>query len=127
MNRINEDKPTMTGCQTAFEVTYPCYIPMCGDGFHTITSGGDQCVTLLTDEDIVYRFFRNRYPASDRMKMAVYTIPDQATLVETLWEVERTYQSKVHQVSHVAFDVSGQPFVLRARLREFIAYLEVRP
>ena len=126
MNRIDEYEPTQNGCQTDFEVTYPCYLPMCGTGFHTITSGGDDCLVLLTDEDVLCRFFWNRYPDAGPMRVAVYTMPDRATLLETLREVEETHQAGMHQVSHIAFDVSGQPFVARARIREFIDYLEVQ-
>lgn len=124
MNHICEDNPMPNVCECDFEVTYPCFLPMCGSGFHTIVSGGDRCVCLLTDEDLIGRFFRDRYPDATDSTATIHTMHHRASLLKTFHRIETGYRIGTHRVSHVSFDVSGQPVVLRTSIRGFINYVE---
>lgn len=96
----------------AFEVTYPCYLPMGeGESYLTVHSEGDHCLPLLTDADNVACFFRDRFPNVGQIEAHTLTIPARQVLIDVLEQFEAGLNAGKHDISHIAFDPVGKRIV----------------
>ena len=106
------------------EMTYPCYFAMKGDSFLTLTSEGDKCFVLMTDKDIVERYYREMHPNQETITVEVFTMENREALLQVLQDMEK--QGPAQGVSHLAIDPT-KGGVGRVSVREFIDELEKSP
>ncbi|MEQ8852762.1 hypothetical protein [Gimesia sp.] len=109
-----------------FMITYPCYFPLGKTGYCITTCNGDRCFNLLTDKDLVEKFYKQKYHNLESIEVKVHTIPDQESLIGQLRLMEQSRIEGSHDVTHIAFDVTSSGLHPRTTMKEFIEYLETQ-
>ncbi|QDU17471.1 hypothetical protein CA11_53130 [Gimesia maris] len=108
-----------------FIMTYPCYFPYEGEKYNVKEIGGVKCFNLLTDRDLVERYFQERYPGQKTIQVEVRTMPNRTALINTLKLFEESRGEGEHDIEHITFDVifPNRKYPMTT-IKEFIEYLE---
>ena len=79
-----------------FIVTYPCYFTYENGNYNAKVIGGVKCFNLLTDRDLVERYFQERYPGKETINVEVRTMPNKSALINTLKLFEESREDGEH-------------------------------
>lgn len=107
-----------------FVVSYPCFIPAQDPGnFVTIRAARRRCLVLLTDDDLLERFYMERHAGFDEIQVTVLQCDCSEELVNTLRDLEIAADRQ--GVRHLAIDPTTDKYPAVTTIREFIEHVEM--
>jgi hypothetical protein len=117
-------KPVLVRCQDEFVINYPCYFPLSETGVHSVKVGEVECVPILTDKDLVERFFRERFPNQREIEVITTTVTCKEGLLDVLRDIQQQRFQGKHKVEHFAFDPTGDFQCGYGTIGELIEHVE---